>query len=102
MANKIGDVLPKREEIYPGLERVRAEELLDKTFEILEVEELPGEEGNYHVAKIKLDGKERSTAFGSKIVNEKIKQVPKDKFPVEVKMVEVKSKKTGRMYHDLE
>ena len=102
MANKLADVLPQKEEIFPGKERIKSEELLGKTFTIKEVRELIGEEGNYHVVLLELDGKELTTAIGSKVVNDKIKQIPQDKFPVEVKMSEVKSKSSGRMYYDIE
>lgn len=97
---ELKEVLPEREALYPDAERIESAELMTKTFVIKEATELDGTHGKFNVCLVEIDGKERSTAFGSKVVNDRIGQI-RDKLPVRVKMVEKKSK-DGRVYYDLE
>lgn len=94
------DVLPDREELYPDKERIESSELMGKEFVIKEAKELDGQHGKFNVCLVEIDGKERSTAFGSKVVNDRIGQI-RDDLPIRAKMVEKKSKE-GRVYYDLE
>ncbi len=98
--SKLSDVLPERQPLYPDSERIESSELMGKEFTLKEVTELDGQHGKFHVALIELDGKEMSTAFGSKVVNVRISEI-KDKLPLITTMVEKKSKE-GRVYFDLE
>jgi|TARA_Y100000310_G_scaffold345798_1_gene470102 hypothetical protein len=99
-AKKLKDVMPERKELYPDVERIESSQLMGKEFTLKEVNELSGKHGAFYVALVELNGKTHSTAFGSKVVNDRIKQVA-DKLPVIAKMVEKKSKE-GRVYYDLE
>ena len=94
------DVLPERKELYPDVERIESSELMGKEFVIKEVSELDGKHGKFYVALVEFDGNDRSTAFGSKVVNDRISEI-KDQLPVRCSMVEKKSKE-GRVYFDLE
>lgn len=94
------DVMPERKELYPDADRIESSELMGKTFVIKEATELDGTHGKFNVCLVELEGKELSTAFGSKVVNDRIEQIRKE-LPVRVKMVEKKSKE-GRVYYDLE
>ena len=94
------EVMPEKEALYPGMDRVKSEDLIGKTFVIKEATELDGEHGKFYVALIELDGKDVSTAFGSKVVNSRITDI-KDKLPVRATLVEKKSKE-GRIYYTLE
>ncbi len=96
----IKDVLPERKELYPDKDRVESSALIGKEFVIKEATELDGQHGKFNVALLEVDGKEVSTAFGSKVVNARIEEIRKD-LPVRCKMVEKKSKE-GRVYYDLE
>lgn len=94
------DVLPERKELYPDADRIESSALIGKEFVLKEATELDGQHGKFNVALLEVDGKEMSTAFGSKVVNERINQIRKD-LPVRCKMIEKKSKE-GRVYYDLE
>lgn len=103
MANEIKnlkDVLPERKELFPDVERIESSELMNKEFVLKEVNELDGKHGKFYVALVEIDGSDRSTAFGSKVVNDRISEI-KDQLPVKCSMVEKKSKE-GRVYFDLE
>ncbi len=97
---ELKEVMPERKELYPDADRVESAALMGKTFVIKEATELDGQHGKFNVCLIEVDGKEKSTAFGSKVVNDRISQIQKE-LPVRVKMVEKKSKE-GRVYYDLE
>ena len=94
------DVMPERKELYPDADRIESAALMGEEFVIKEATELDGQHGKFHVCLVEHNGKTVSTAFGSKVVNDRIGQI-KDKLPVRVKMVEKKSKE-GRIYFDLE
>lgn len=94
------DVLPEREALYPDADRVESSALMGKIFVLKEATELDGKHGKFNVALLEVDGKTVSTAFGSKVVNDRINQI-RDNLPVKCTMVEKKSKE-GRVYYDLE
>ncbi len=97
---ELKDVLPEREALYPDSERIESSQLVGKDFVILKATELDGQHGKFNVCLVQIDGKEQSTAFGSKVVNDRISQI-REFLPVKVKMIEKKSKE-GRVYFDLE
>ena len=94
------EVLPEREALYPDADRIESASLMGKEFVLKSATELDGEHGKFNVALIEFEGKEHSTAFGSKVVNARINEV-REKLPVKCTMVEKKSKE-GRVYFDLE
>ena len=94
------EVLPERKELFPDTERVESQALLGKQFILQEAVEMDGKYGKFYVCKLTVDGQTRSTAFGSKVINDRISKVS-DKLPVSCTMVEKKSK-DGRVYQDLE
>ena len=100
--NKLSDLMPKTT-LYEGVDRKKPEEFMNKMFVIKEVTPMVGEHGEYYVCLCELNKHECTTAFGSKVVNDKLRQLAakKGNFPVEVKLVERKSKE-GRVYQDLE
>jgi len=97
---ELKDVVPERKELYPDADRVESQALMGKTFVLKAATELDGQHGKFNVCLVEVDGKEKSTAFGSKVINDRISQI-KDKLPVKVTMVEKKSKE-GRVYFDFE
>ena len=99
-AKSLKEVMPERETLFPDIDRMESSELMGKEFVILDAHELTGEHGKFNVCLVEYEGNKRSTAFGSKVVNDRIGQIA-DKLPVKVRMVEKKSKE-GRVYHDLE
>jgi len=94
------DVLPERKELYPDADRIESSALIGNEFILKEATELDGKHGRFNVALIEYEGKTVSTAFGSKVVNDRINQI-RDNLPVRCKMIEKKSKE-GRVYYDLE
>lgn len=97
---ELKDVLPDRKELYPDADRIESSALMGKEFVLKEATELDGQHGKFNVCLVEVEGKEHSTAFGSKVVNARISEV-RDKLPVKCTMVEKKSKE-GRVYYDLE
>ncbi len=97
---ELREVLPEREALYPDAERIESSALMGKQFVLKEATELDGEHGKFNVCLVEVEGKEHSTAFGSKVVNDRISQI-RENLPVKAKMVEKKSKE-GRIYYDLE
>ena len=97
---KLSEVLPERKELYPDADRIESTVLIGNEFILKEATELDGKHGKFNVALIEYEGKDVSTAFGSKVVNERINQI-RNELPVRCKMVEKKSKE-GRVYYDLE
>ena len=91
---------PVRERQYPELESIESSSLMNREFVIEDAVILAGSLGEFTVAKISVDGKTVSTAFGSKVVTDRIK-ANLGKFPRTAKLVQKKSKK-GAIYFDLE
>ncbi len=96
----LSEVMPERKELYPDVDRIESSELMGNEFILKEVNELDGKHGKFYVALVEFKEKEMSTAFGSKVVNERISQVA-DKLPLKCRLIEKKSKE-GRLYYDLE
>lgn len=95
---KFSDVV-KNDPVYPDSEYIQdKKELIGKTFIINEFTEVEGGDGNYAVVLAEKEGKKISFSIGGVVYDQLIKA--KDKLPLEVELIEQKSK-AGRVYFTL-
>lgn len=88
-------------------EQIKNDEILGEDIELLDYASIPSKEheGNFLVLQFKRPStgdKLYTTSIGAKQVVEAISQMPKQYLPVDVKIVERKAEKTGRMYKTIE
>lgn len=111
---KIGDIV-KVEPVFPDSEVVKGENVIGKSLNILAFGTREGLNGKFLVVLAKAGSKKISFSVGASVVVEKLIKIQKHynieanpegivifPEPVETTMIEVKSKKTGLNYYDLE